>query len=60
MNTGPDEDEKVLGINPESGQEVLLRKGTMYPFIQTGRVSDGYGGEPRKLAVPEVCGHVVC
>lgn len=44
----------MLGTNPDSGQEVLLKVGATTPYVQSGRETDGYGGEPRRVFIPEV------
>jgi DNA topoisomerase-1 len=45
-------DGKVLGIDPETGLEVVLRNGRFGPYLQLGE-ADGKDDKPRRASIPK-------
>jgi len=45
-------DGKVLGIDPETGLEVVLRSGRFGPYLQLGE-ADGKDDKPRRASIPK-------
>ncbi|MEM8988048.1 MAG: type I DNA topoisomerase, partial [Pseudomonadota bacterium] len=44
---------KVLGVDPETGQEVTLRAGRFGPYFQLGEPEEGSKEKPKRAGVPK-------
>ncbi|MCH7806816.1 MAG: type I DNA topoisomerase [Proteobacteria bacterium] len=48
----PENDEKILGQDPETGKDVKLKSGRFGPYVELGEKDQG-GGKPKRASIPK-------